>query len=775
MSEYGTGPGQVHPGMPDDLERPETTEPVYGDTPREADLFTMTPKACAQELVRRWQVQDRQYGRRMVEWKVNQRRLCGDVNVWAVKEQDINSWRVYTPPGASAQPVAVFNKANRLCDRFTSNVWADAPKLEAEVPPNDAHGAAKARLATNILRDIDSEGRLNDLDAAREAFGRWGAVTGSGYVHYFVDPHAGGRQPMKIDAGPQAQTVDDATHDPMTGAPWPELAKRFVMPDGMLADEPAQAATRWEPGLTRDVLGAHHVRFEPQTALNLWDAEGVHVAGYYPWEQVLRWFPELVNTPPEEAERLSKVRPPKTHDLLPWEEGRPVDTPSDAKQRERMTYVQWTYYLQCPAYADGFAGVVVGDTMARKPQTWITEDGQPYDLPLTQYQQFGAPDGNPHGWGMMHLLGPSSEWRAELVGAMEDVLDRVRNRKTFIPTNSTLQGKHHLMQALSYIPINEGGEPKYEDVPTDALKPAADLFNIVTREMDDQSTMQEAGQGLQTSNVNSGRQAMAIQSQVSAGQSTVRQRCASALVRAGRIKLQLLKGITTTPQLVKWGGEGTDAIEDEWQAMDLKGITSVRLVPGSFEGLTSLQKADRAMMYGQAGLMPPDELTEVVQNAIGSTFGWKESPHMRHVRQQVAKWERAVRDLPPEAKLEPPPMQPVPVPPVPDPMTGMLIEQPPQMQPMAAPEAAAIFAPLLVDSEPRVAMLRVKVLGNAMVGDVYADAPPGWRLALDQAYQAAVMAAQPPAPMPGHPGQPPQDGGAEGQGAEEPERQAEAA
>lgn len=759
---YGTGPGDVHPGMDDHLEGGQSSAPSYGDTPREADLFGMDDKAAGEELTRRWQVQDPYYQRRVVEWKVNARRIAGDVNVWAVKTQDQNAWQIYPVPGAgSAPPPAVFNKQYRLCDRLGAIVFADDPKLEAEAPPNDAKGAVRARLATAVLRDIDSEGRLNDLEAARQAFTQWGGITGSGYVHYFVDPHIGGRQPIGITAGANAQTVEDAERDPANGQPWPDMVERWVAADGSLTDDPTQAATRWEPGLTRDVLGAHHVRFEPHTALNIWDAEGVFIAGYYPWEQAVRWIPALGELPAEEQERLSKLRPKSTNDLLPWKDGRPQDSPGAAKQRERMTFLMWAYYLECPQYPDGFRGIVVGDTLIEK-STWIDmQDGrQPYDLPVVQYRQFDAPDFNPHGWGLMHLLGPSGEWRAELVGAIEDVLDRIRNRKTFIPTNSTLQGKQWLLQALTYIPINEGGEPKYEEIPQDALKPAGDLFTIATREMDDASTLQEAGQGLQTSNVNSGKQAMAIQSQVAAGQSGLRQNCANAMKRAGRIKLQLIRGIATAPQVVKYGA-GEDAME-QFTAADLKGVTNVNLVPGSFSGMTPMQKAERAMMFGQANLIPPDELAEVVQGAIGSSFGWQESPHAKRARSQLAKWEKAVRQLGPEAAQVPVQMQTQP---------GPMGE--PIQTPMADPQAAQFFAPRMVDSEPRVAAIRARIFGNAMVEDAYDMAPPGWRLALDQAYQAAIgvmqqqaMAAQQPPEGQQPEGQNEEGGGAEGQSPE---------
>lgn len=727
---YGSGPGDVNPGMPDDLEREEQSQ-KYGDEPRDADLFKLDEKAAGEELVRRWSVQDPYYQRRIVEWKVNARRIAGDVNVWAVKTQDQNSWQVYPVPGSgTAPPPAVFNKQYRLCDRLSAIVFADDPKLEAESPPNDPKGSVRARLATAVLRDVDSEGRLNDLAASREAFGEWGPVTGSGYVHYFIDPHLGGRQPIAIEAAPNAISVDDATTDPMTGQPHADLVQRFVSADGSLTDDPSAAALRWMPGLTRDVLGAHHVRFEPHTATDIGDAEGVFVAAYYPWEQVLRWVPALGELAPEEKERLSRVRPKATNDLLPWKDGRPQDSPQQAKLRERMTFVLWVYYLECPQYPDGFSGVVVGD-LCHKKSTWVAVQGgrSPYDLPVAQYKQFPAPDGNPHGWGLMHLLGPAGEWRAELVGAIEDVLDRIRNRKMFVPTTSNLQGKHWMMQALSIIPINEGGEPKYEEVPTDALKPAGELLAIATKEMDDASTLQEAAQGMDSSNVQSGKHAMAVQSMVGAAQSGLRQNCATAMTRAGRIKLQLIRGIATAPQLVKYGA-GDDAME-QYTAADLKGITNVRLVPGSFSGMTPMQKAERAMMFGQAGLVPPDELAEVVQGAIGNSFGWLDSPHAKRVRSQVAKWEKAVRELGPEAAMVPVQSQVQPGP------MGEPIETP-----MADPAAAAFFAPRLVDQEPRVAAIRAKVLGNAMVEDAYEMAPPGWRLALDQAYQAAVGVMQ---------------------------------
>jgi len=754
--------GGIAPGIPDEIDRPESTEApeqgasrVYGDPAEPGDLLTLKPKEAAKALVRMWTTQREKYARHEVEWEVNEKRRGGDCNVWATKTQDQQSWQVYKPPGSADVPPAVFNKSDRLCQRLCSQVYADPPVLKATPESGSSEDRDAADLSTRVLRDVDAESTLNDLEAHRAAFDVASSF-GSGYIRYFADPKGGGRHPVTVEAGQGATTAEDATRDPMTGQPRPgPFVRRFVAPDGALTDDTKAAALRWHPKLCREVLPANHVRFWPETADDLWDAEIVLVAKYHTWGTLKGWYPELAETPPEVVERLTRSeRPERTERLLPQLNGKPKD-PKPERVDDRLVFTLLAYATECPSYPDGLEMLVLGESVVVFRRGWVMDGPngrEPMDIPLTQIKQFRGPRGNPHGIGLMHLLGPASEWRASLAGAMQDILDRILNRKVYVPTNSILQGKQAHLQYMTHIPINPGGEPKYEDVPTDALEPAGDLFAIATREMDDASSLQEAGQGLQDKSVQSGKHAATIISQVQAGLSDIRQNAARASERAGRVKLQLVRRYYTVPALLRYTGEDGEFKVRAWRGADLRSTKDVSLVPGSLSMLSPMQKAERAMMYGQAGLIPPDDLREMVLTSTGSEIGWQDNPHVLRVRQQVAKWEGGPGE---DGVAEPVPLGGYAPAVMADPMTGAPVPipgAPPVPQgPMVDPRAMAIFDPRPVDAQPDVAVLRVRELGRAMAGHKYGQFPAEWRAALDMAYQAAVQAVTPQPAVPADP------------------------
>src|SRR5258706_4812083 len=107
---------------------------------------------------------------------------------------------------------------------------------------------------------------------------------------------------------------------------------------------------------------------------------------------------------------------------------------------------------------------VNGDTILHR-QVWVdpqTED--PMDIPLDQCKQMDEED-DFYGRGMMQVLGPANEIRASTLGGMLEHQDRFLNRKVFVPITSTYQAKSAQAMTATHIPINAGGEPKYEEIP----------------------------------------------------------------------------------------------------------------------------------------------------------------------------------------------------------------------------------------------------------------------------------------------------------------------
>lgn len=728
---------EINPHGEDALEDgPPGERPQYGDPVQAGDLLTLRGPKLLAALSRFWEARKDEYRRWQVEWDVNARRRDGEHNVWAVKTPDQASWQVWSPPGASKLPPAVMNKADRLCQRLVSQVYADPPVADPIPATGEDADKDSAELAGRILVDLQSEATLNEVDAHRAALDLANS-TRSAFVHYWVDPRGGGRQPIECMAAPQAQTVEEALVDPLTGLPWPvDPITRYVRADGTLTDTVSEAALRWVPKLTRDVLHPAAVRFLPYTALDLWDADGALVAAYRPFHLLAQRYAALDGVDPEQ---VTSVRPTAFAGLLPKKAGKPHD-PDKGDPRQRLALELVCYLSECPDYPDGARIILVGDTVVVQ-EPWVGAAAgtrEALDLPLTQLRQFRGPLDDPHGRGLMDFLGNANEYRAHLVGVSEDILDRNANRKVFVPTNSILQSKAHQLPFMTYVPINPGGEPKYEDlVPVPPELPG--LIEFVTREMDDASGLQEMGQGLQAPGVNSGRQALAIVSQVHAGLSDLRQNAERAFLRACRVQLQLVRKFYTIPQLVRWAGEDGSYKARRWLGSDLGSTRDVRLKPGTLSMMAPMQKAALVQQYAAIpGMLPVEDVREMLASNVGGTIGLQDDPHVLRVKRQVDAW----RQGPPEGWTPSPPM-----PPLPDPMTGALVPPPPPPLPPG-------FAPIPADSLPIVAAIRVRELGRAMAGTAYAAQPPEWRAVLDQMFAQAqqVLAPPPMAPPPGEGG-----------------------
>lgn len=748
------------------------TARTYGDPVKTPDLLTMAELQAARALVKRWESQDSGYSRLWADWSVNERRRAGESNIWVAKGQDQNTWEVYKPPGASKVPPAVFNKADRLCSRVTSQVYADQAVMEAtpgETGSSDAKD--KADLATRILVDTDSEGKLNDFEAHRTAFDL-GHSFGSAYLVYDVDPRAGGRSSIQVEAGLAAQHIDEATHrtvpglaDPITGQPgpptrveWPELIARYVREDGTLTDNPAEAALRWMPQLTNQVLAAPHVRFWPPEVTRFQDADMILVADFVSWSFVARRYPEL-DLSDEEKGKLSSERPrrlstdAKGNLLLPRINGKPRES-SGADLDAKLVFRLRAWSKECANYPDGLELCILGTSRVVSRGPWMrTPDAadeehkdarEPLDIPVVQVLTLHGERGNPHGLGLMSILGLASEWRTEIVGAIEDLLDQIINRKTFVPINSTYSGKEAALSYLKYIPINPGGQPFAEEIPVDALQPTTLLFQTATSEMDDASSLQQAGQGLETSDAQSGVAKRNVLGQVMAGLSDVRQHALQAFERAGRIKLQLIRAKYRVPQVLKYTGEAGDYKVKKWMGTDLVGVSDVRVQPGSFTMMSPMQKANQVMQYAAIpGLIPQEDLKELLFSHVSADIGWRDNPHYLRIRKAIAAW----LDGPPDDGQPPP-------------QIGSKMLGPAMLQP--DPRAAQLFAPRLVDYQPDVASMWLRELGRAMVDPKYEQFPAPWTMALDQAYQmrAEVLSPRPQVAVASPTGQSPQNSGA---------------
>lgn len=725
--------------------RPTTPpdQPAYGDPEDENanKLLTLPPKDAAAMAYRLWKDQPAgPISRRRAEWQVNAWRRQGRTNVFVQKTQDQGRWQAWEPPW-TAPPVPVLNKADRLCRRLTAIMFADDPVPEVVPDPEDADAS---EFAQRVLSDIQAEGQLDELRTARRAFDR-ASVPGSNFVRYYIDPKGGGRKPVRLMAKAGAVTAQAPFTGPQGEPLEGDLIARYVTEQGQLVDDPTQAATRWMPAICSELLDAANVRFLPHDAEDLWDADGVVIGTMPTWGELLEMWPEELSAlAKEDREALFGFKPEKGKELLGPEQDQAHRNEQVKRDQDKRVAVFTVYYAACPLYPQGCYFVGLGDRVVAYRGPWVDDSQgveEALDIPLTQYQQFEAGRREPYGIGLMGLLGSGNEIRAAQVGHLLSYLDQFTNRKVFIPTNSILQPRSYQLMQGTAIPINPGGEPKFEEIP-DFPRAPMDLFTLMTDEMNDQSTLQQTAQGTEVPGVNSGVQAQTIVQQAQAGASDLRQNIERAYIRSCRIQLQLVRANYTVPQQIEWTGEDGEFRQQWWTGADLKSAKNIRLKRGSLSMMTPQQKLNMALQFKQFGLYDaaPDLFYETVAASLGPTVGLQDDEVRLRIKRQLARWAKG----PPEGWAPPP----APTTTTTDPATGIQQVQPvldpatgQPMPPPPDPELAAIFAPLPPDELQDVATLRLVELKRFMAGTKYSRWPAPWRAGVDQEFAHMKLAA----------------------------------
>ena len=633
-------------------------QPVYGD-PKDEDaqnLLLLDPKKAAEYVYRLWKTQPKEpRQRRRAEWQVNAWRREGRSNVYVQKTQDQNRWVAWEPPW-SVPPVQVLNKADRLCRRLKNIVFADPPEPQAVPSTGEDEDEEAARTSERILMDIQSEANLDDIRTAARAFDR-ASIYGSGFVRYYIDERGGGRQPVRVMAKPGAVTAEQPFIGPQGEPLGGELISRYVTEAGQLTDEPEEAATRWVPGLKREILHPTAILFMPHDAEDIWDADGIVIATMPTFGELKKLFPEAVEALTEEQrEQLFNFKPEQAKDILGLDsQTRRSQNQQNEREDDKRVAVFTCYYKACPQYEDGAYVVALADQLAIVQEPWVYQpehgDREELEIPVTQYSQYDSGKADPFGTGLMTLLGNGHELRASQVGHMLQYLDQFANRRTFIPTNSIIQPKQY-QQMTGTIPINPGGKPEVEEMPPFPTGPM-ELFTLITEEMDDHSMMQETAQGSEVGTVTSGRQASITIQQAMASLSEIRLNVERGYVRACRIQLQLVRMGYTVPQQISFTGEDGQHRQQWWTGSDLRGTADVRLKAGTLSMMTPEQKMNLAMQFKQMGVYDqnPDLFYEAVTSSLGPVVGLEDDPARTRIKRQLATWYLG----PPEGWAPPPP------------------------------------------------------------------------------------------------------------------------
>lgn len=740
---------------PTDIEKVDS--PTFGDRdtgPGEL-LKKGSPETVAKKAIRLWEALDDHMNHALARWQVNELRREGWKNVRLRRESDDMSYFCWTSPAAKGpDETPIHNKAATLCRKLTSIMFADPPQPDARPDSGDEDDRDAAEVSTRILEDLDSPLRAAITKKARRAFDR-SHTYDSGFVRVMVDAYHT-KQVMEVQAPVSAETVDDIPED--FDSEMFEWVPRYVDEQGNLVNDPSDAATQFVPGIELEVLTGRNVRLLPHTAEDITEAYGVMIAGFQTWGELKRKLakvaPELENLDKpanhEKRDKLFRKRPSNYADILTREEKRTIDLePENAD--ERMVYTQWTYFRATPhLYPNGACVLTLGDMLAPIQEEWVMEDDQGREialpLPLAQFKGYEEGQKDPYGFGTMHIVGNANELRGNLIAAWLDNLDAILNRKIFVPTNSILKAKDMRLPGRTMIPVNPGGVPSYEEVPN-FPQDGLGLFNTTTQDMENDVAVTGVAQGLESAQVQSGRHANAIVSQVHASLSELRQNVEEGYERLNSVILMMVRAFFDVPQTLSYESDDGAYKVFRWTGSDLRNTTDVKLKPGSLSLMGPIQKSIFARQLFEIGVLDQYDFVENTRSAIGGITALQDNPFLNRIRRQIAAWNAG----PPEGwqptEVDQPQLDPLSG----EPMVGLsglpVFEKTQVMDPVLL----GIFQPLPADEEPFVALMRLRELAKAMSRSSYQRHPPGWQFGILQEYGRAQLAATPGGLQPGQP------------------------
>ena len=726
------------------------------------NLLELEKKKAAIRMREDWGRTHARITRFLEQWKVNQARSQGFTGVRLVKTQD--EMRFFVPLGATPS-VTSMNKAIRLKRRLRATLFADPPAPEVEPSTDEDSDREAAEFSRRALNVLSGPNETRYLMRTAEA---WDLASdyGSGFIHFQIDEHGGGRTRETVhvrgaipavegvsEEVPPPTTTAEGQMDPRIGLPWRgETVERMVGKDGVLVDDPSEANKKWLPGLSLELLTGKNVRFHPSTAKDIWDADGVSIGDLIPLTTLKRQYPdEMEALSEEEIRSLTKFRPTK------WKELKRIgdkDTSSEDKPRdESLVFTIKRYQRQSGEYPEGFYGVMVGEDLMLKRDTWYDEfNDEPLVIPLTQIKQYWAED-NPYGAGNMEFMGPANEIRASVLGTFLEWLDKFRTRKTFVPITSTLQAKQLQSPTKTVIPIAPGQQPFFEDVPE--LPPIVkEMFEFTTADLDDESGLQQTGQALAPTSVTSGRQLEKILGQVRVGLSQLKLNAEEGILRGWKIMLQLARAFYDEPQKMKWVGEDGAYKEKMWNGSDLSNSTDVTMAQGSFTLLGPEVKMDLVSQLMANEIIDQQTAVRSIMGNVSPFVALGEDRHRQRVRRQIIAWQ----DGPPEgwdqvraqileehqAQIQGQMQQAVAEvgeDALQDPEVMAQLQQIEQQPPPIDQVLGSMFVALPVDEEPQVAAVRAYELGLAIASASYSKFSAEWQNGLVSQYMAMRQAA----------------------------------
>jgi hypothetical protein len=393
------------------------------DDIRPGEFLDMEEKKAGSLIRRMWTAMDEQMDYLIGQWRVNALRRQGVPNVSL--RQSAQGWDYYVPLGTSMDDVPVINKVADTNRKLASQIFNDPPASDPVPASTEMSDVEAARFAGKVLESLDEE--LGEQQKARRAFLR-ASDYGSGFVHYYIHPE-GEFSPQVALAAPDALTLAGATEDPVTAQPLEgPFEPTFVGAGDRLTPEQGEANLVRLPALRSEVLTGLSVRIFPLQSEDIWDSQGVMIGRFIAWGRLRQMYPEWAGGLSDaERQEILAHRPNRADDLATFGQDVHRTTENDD---ETLVWLVTVYFKDGPDYPFGAWGQVVGGgtVIERDEWSWENPEGQKEPLPLPPYKV-----------GTTELIGPAGELRNLYIASMLDHLDRMNNRKVFLPLGGNLR------------------------------------------------------------------------------------------------------------------------------------------------------------------------------------------------------------------------------------------------------------------------------------------------------------------------------------------------
>lgn len=743
------------------------------------------PEKVAKHVIELWTRQEPARSRRRALWKRNRWWREGRRFIRLEKKEDSNLWNAKLPYGASTS-APVPNKTDRICRRIINTVLVDKPFPDCEPGHDTNEDREAAEFATRYLAEKGSSSDLKMHRLLRRA-GDKSETFGSAFGWVQMHPNAGGHRPRQMLAHPQAQSKEDALVDPTTGLQADEqaLAMRHVRPDGYLTDDPADADHQWLPGpKVRTLTGLQVTMLPEHASLADGDAIGVIILDLTSLGELKALLGDEFDTlSPDDIAKVAKWRPAHVEDLLPPYTPMPDDQkytsgPKEGQYMDSQPIVAATvYYQSCAEYPLGCYAIIGGDSLVLHKEPWVAmmpdeEQGEVQeclDIPLAQCRCLDDDTGDdPYGTAMAEHLGPADEIRATALGFQLEYMFRAANPIPMLPVGSIVQPGAFRTRNNEPVYVNPNGKPEWEVIPP-LSQTVPDLREEMGHEIDDESGLQQAGQGVEGPTVKSGIHAQTIVQEALKALTGFKDNLGDYYVRLNQILLQLTRAYCTVPQLLTYTGKDGQYKAKEWSRVDFRSTKRVSIAQGSFTMHTLLAKQEMANTALANRVIDQDEYADMISGGISPVLGRLDNPLLMRVRNQLEAWQDGPTEewlaakqqvdaqnaaamaayqqaaaAAQQAMAMAPPVAPDRVrggaPPAPASPAAPVMPAPPQ----PLPDPPGPFDPMLpIDDEPDAAKIRHRQLKRAMAEGRFLDQkyPDEWRQVLIAAYMHAKNAA----------------------------------